>query len=59
MLSDFFVSPESVKLKMSNKTGRLINTAFLAKLSVFKFAPNGCRKKYMIKCPKHLISCKF
>ena len=50
---------ESVKLKMSNKTERLINTAFLAKLSVFKFAPNGCRKKYMIKCPKHLISCKF
>ena len=36
--------PESVKLKMSNKAERLINTALLAKLSVLKFAPNGCRK---------------
>ena len=41
---DYYLYPESVKLKMSDKAERLINTAFLSKLSVLKFAPNGCRK---------------
>ena len=50
--------PESVKFKLPSKAERLINTAFSPKILMFEFAPNGCRKTYIIKCLKHLISCE-
>ena len=50
--------PESVKFKLPSKAERLINTAFSPKVLMFEFAPNGCRKTYIIKCLKHLILCE-
>ena len=52
------LTPESVKFKLPSKAERLINTAFSPKILMFEFAPNGCRKTYIIKCLKHLISCE-
>ena len=37
---DIDVFPESVKFKLQNKVERLINTAFLAKISMIEFSPN-------------------
>ena len=54
----FYLEPESVKFKLPSKAERLINTAFSPKVLMFEFAPNGCRKTYIIKCLKHLISCE-
>ena len=48
-----------MKFKLQNKVERLISTAFSAKILMLEFAPNGCRKSYMIQCLKHLISCGF
>jgi len=45
-----------VKLKSQNRAERRISIAFLAKISVLEFAPNGCRKPDMLK---YLISCGF
>jgi len=37
-----------VKLKLQNKAEIWINTAFLAKIPMLEFAPNGCRKPDML-----------